>query len=195
VAARSIHLARLSVLTALGREEELKREVVKARRARVPLVQIKEVFLQSYLFVGFPKMINAFFALAELPGSRGGSPSEPKRNFMKRGLKNCRAIYGEQTEAMLGRMREMHPHLAEWIVSEGYGKVLGRRWLSSRDRELAVIPILALQDVKMQLRSHLRGALRMGVKPGQIRAVFRSCRSLIPAGRIRSALRILDSIL
>ena len=58
------YLARLSVLVALGREEELRREILRARRAGVSLVKIKELFLQSYLFSGYPRMINAFASRA-----------------------------------------------------------------------------------------------------------------------------------
>lgn len=187
-------LARLSVLAALGRERDLRRAILGARRAGVSLTQIKELFLQTYLFAGFPRMINAFLTLATVPNSRGGAPSEglllPGR-LRRRGEAHCRAIYGEQTDAMLARMREMHPDLAEWIVSEGYGKVLGRPWLGRRERELACIPVLALQGVESQLYSHLRGALRLGATRAQILQALRACRGLVPVRRLRLAGRLL----
>jgi 4-carboxymuconolactone decarboxylase len=194
---RIVHLARLSALAAVGRGGELRRAILRARRAGVPLSQIKELFLQSYLFAGFPRMINAFLTLASVPGSGGGAPSEgllaPGR-LRRRGEKHCRAVYGEQTDAMLARMREMHPDLAEWIVSEGYGKVLGRRWLGQRDRELASIPVLALQGVEAQLYSHLRGALRLGASRAQIRRALRACRGIVPGRRLDRAEKLLAGI-
>lgn len=194
MSARIGHLARLSVLAALGRDRALRSAILQARQAGVPLRQIKEVFLQSYLFAGFPRMINAFLTLATVPGSRGGAPFEGLLSpalLRRRGERHCRAIYGEQTDAMLSRMRELHPDLAEWIVSEGYGKVLSRPWLPQRDRELASIPVLALQGVESQLYSHLRGALRLGVAPAQIRRALRACRGLVPARGLRLAERLL----
>jgi len=194
VAVRIIHLARLFALIAVGRPSRLKSEIVRARRAGLSLVQVKELFLQSYLLVGYPRMINAFLTLASLPGTGGGAPSErgltPKR-ARARGERNCRAIYGDQAEPMLARMREMHPDLAEWIVCEGYGKVLGRRWLAPVERELASLPVLALQGVRKQLYSHLRGALRVGASRARIRSVLRACRGIVPASRLRMAGRML----
>ncbi len=191
------HLARLFALIAAGRGAELKREIVRARRAGVTLVRIKELFLQSYLLVGFPRMINAFLTLASLPGARGGAPSErglSVKRVRARGERNCRAIYGDQTAPMLARMREMHPDLAEWIVCEGYGKVLGRPWLKPVERELASLPVLALQGVRTQLYSHLRGALRVGASKDRIRSVLRACRGIVPAARLRGAESMLDDM-
>ena len=60
-------LARLSVLAALGRDAKLRRELRRALSEGVPIRQIHEAFLQLYLFAGFPRMINAFFALEGPP--------------------------------------------------------------------------------------------------------------------------------
>lgn len=189
-------LARIFLLGATGREARLRAELAGALDAGVPLVQIKEAFLQLYLFAGFPRMINAFLSLAEVPGSSGGARRErtsPTR-LRSRGLRNCRAIYGSQTLPMLARMEEMHPELPRWIVEEGYGKVLGRRWLSAKDRELISLPVLAWQGVKTQLYSHVRGALRLGNRPEEVSSIFAFCSGLIPASRHRLALGILRDL-
>ena len=51
------------------------------------------------------------------------------------------------------------------MVTEGYGKVLGRPGLALEQRELCIVAMLAVQGeaVRRQLVSHLRGALNVGV--------------------------------
>lgn len=66
------------------------------------------------------------------------------------------------------------PDLERWMVTEGYGKVLGRPGLTLADREVAVVALLAVHDAPVQLRSHLRGALQVGVSPSQVEAVLQS---------------------
>jgi 4-carboxymuconolactone decarboxylase len=77
---------------------------------------------------------------------------------------------------MISRMRAYHPDLAEWILSDGYGRVLARPGLSIRERELLVVAVLAALDIPLQLRSHVEGARRVGATPGEIRSVLEAVR-------------------
>jgi len=56
----------------------------------------------------------------------------------------------------------IHPALDRWMVSEGYGKVLGRPGLDLVHRELCIVGLLAAGVWDDQLYSHLRGALLAG---------------------------------
>ena len=75
---------------------------------------------------------------------------------------------------MIARIRSYHPDLAEWILSDGYGRVLARPGLSIRERELIVVAVLAALDVPLQLRSHVEGARRVGAKEAEIRAMVQA---------------------
>ena len=70
-------------------------------------------------------------------------------------------------------MKSYHPDLAEWVVVDGYGKVLSRPILSPRERELLIVAVLAAIDVPLQLRSHVEGARRVGATEEEIQAVLR----------------------
>jgi 4-carboxymuconolactone decarboxylase len=72
---------------------------------------------------------------------------------------------------MIGRMRGYHPELADWILEEGYGRVLSRPVLSIRERELIVVAVLSALRLPRQLESHERGALRVGATAGQVAAM------------------------
>lgn len=182
-------LARLSVLAALGREARLKRELRRAVSDGVPIRRIHEAFLQLYLFAGFPRMINAFMALEGL--SNGVDPYVEESPDLSRGEPLCRAIYGKNYEPMIRRMRSMHPELAKWILTEGYGKVLSRPELPGRDRELLSVAILTAQGLFVQLYSHVRGALNLGARPADLRGVLEACRDLIAKSRVEKCLSFL----
>jgi 4-carboxymuconolactone decarboxylase len=73
----------------------------------------------------------------------------------------------------------MHPDLAQWMIEQGYGRVLTRPGLSGAARELIAIAVLAAGGWERQLVSHLLGASRLGAPPREIR---RACRGGARAG-------------
>jgi alkylhydroperoxidase/carboxymuconolactone decarboxylase family protein YurZ len=70
---------------------------------------------------------------------------------------------------MLANMRALHPALAEWIVWEGYGKVLSRPGLTPAEREACSVAALVALRAWPQLESHARGALRVGLPAAALR--------------------------
>ena len=69
-------------------------------------------------------------------------------------------------------MAGFHPELAEWILDDGYGRVLSRPGLSIRERELIVVAVLSALRLPKQLESHVRGALRVGATPREVAAML-----------------------
>lgn len=72
----------------------------------------------------------------------------------------------------------MHPEVANWMLTEGYGKVLCRSHLNIQSRELLIITILIITSWDKQLHSHLRGALNVGVKPEEIESLINILQSI-----------------
>jgi alkylhydroperoxidase/carboxymuconolactone decarboxylase family protein YurZ len=64
--------------------------------------------------------------------------------------------------------------MAEWLVLEGYGKVLGRKGLNFKERELCVVSILAALKFEDQLYSHINGAFRAKASIVEIQSVIKS---------------------
>lgn len=54
--------------------------------------------------------------------------------------------------------------MAEWLIIEGYGKVLGRKGLSLKERELCIVSILSAMKFEEQLYSHIIGAINVKVE-------------------------------
>jgi len=90
-----------------------------------------------------------------------GTPDEWRR----RGEATCRLVYGEMYERLRVNIRALHPELDEWMIVEGYGKVLSRPGLDLARRELCIVAACAASRQERQLHSHLHGALNVGVAP------------------------------
>ena len=69
-------------------------------------------------------------------------------------------------------MAGFHPELAEWILADGYGRVLSRPGLTIRERELIVVAVLAALRLPKQLESHVRGARRVGATGREVSAML-----------------------
>lgn len=130
---------------------------------------VEEILLQSYLFLGFPAVLRGFELWRDVTGRAAPPPRDHDRSgWADRGERTCRAVYGDQYEALRENVRALHPELDRWMVEEGYGKVLGRPEVALPVRELCVAALLAVLHEPIPLYSHLRGALRAGVGVGEV---------------------------
>jgi 4-carboxymuconolactone decarboxylase len=189
---------RISAAIGLRDESLLERELRSALVQGIPVSAIREVILQSYLFAGYAAAINAFIVLNRLVVSddywrEAGFSLE---DWRERGSLLCGKIYGNQYEKLLQNMQQLHPDLAEWMIWEGYGKVLSRRFFSPRVRELLIVGMTAVLKVERQFHSHVRGALHVGASAEDLRSVFAQVVPLMEkqaAGNFQSALDVILS--
>lgn len=181
-----VRLARITAGVALRDEAKLGRELQVALSENVSVWLIRETILQSYLFAGYAAAINAFILLnslvpeGEILRETGGS----LRRWKQRGKKLCRAIYGKNYDKLIRNMNTLHPDLADWMLWEGYGKVLSRPFLSPRVRELLIVCITAVLNVERQFLSHVRGALNVGATPAEVSRVFEEATKFMEPARI-----------
>lgn len=160
----------MAAAIAVGDEAATARAARAARRGGVSAEAIFEAALQMYLFAGYPRAIIGLAAVAKAIGpARKPLTAGGVGGWAKRGIRLCRRIYGRSTERMLENMRALHPALAEWIVWEGYGKVLSRPGLTAAEREACAVASLAALRAWPQLESHARGALRVGLPAAALR--------------------------
>ena len=166
-AARS--LVRLSAALA-GGDRELRSAAMQAAAAQAEPVQVEESLLQSYLFLGFPAALTALAEWRELTGHapEPQSLNDDPGQWLSRGTAVCRIIYGRAYEKLRDSVRRVHPALDDWMVREGYGKVLSRGGLDLGTRELCIVAILSATGWEPQLHSHLRGALHAGCDPDSV---------------------------
>jgi alkylhydroperoxidase/carboxymuconolactone decarboxylase family protein YurZ len=172
-----LFLVRISARLGLREEEALKTELQAALQQKIPLLLIRETILQAYLFAGYAATINAFHLLNELVPDDSAFLLEEDGSlelWKERGNQLCRQIYGDQFEKLLKNMNRLHPDLADWMIWEGYGKVLSRPFLSPRVRELLIVGMTAALQVERQFHSHVRGSLHVGATPTELRRVLKA---------------------
>jgi len=178
-------LVRLSAALASRREEEVDRALSEAMGACSPRA-VEEAIVQSYLFLGYPAALNGLARWRSLSGvsPAAGEGEESPEKWRERGERVCRDVYQGQYRGLRENVRALHPDMEDWMVTEGYGKVLGRPGLPLRVRELCIVSILAVQEVPRQLHSHLRGALHVGATPGEVEVALALAEPhLSPSGR------------
>ena len=174
-------LVRLSAALGLGNPGRVRAALTECGDLAPPR-EVEEVILQAYLFVGFPRVLDAMRAWRDTePGrtARVGRadrermvPSRGTEEWERRGEELCRVVYGDAYRKLRGNVRRLHPDLDRWMIEEGYGKVLSRPGLDVRDRELCIVALLAVQDQEPQLHSHLRGVLRVGASESEVKATL-----------------------
>jgi 4-carboxymuconolactone decarboxylase len=164
--------ALLGLAAALGtRDAGSVRDALEAAHAAADATAVEEVILQSHLFVGFPDALNALAVWREVSGlpAPPGLGEDPAA-WEARGERVCEAVYGANYRKLRENVRALHPDFEGWMVSGGYGRVIGRPGLDLATRELCIAALLAVWNVPRQLHSHLRGALNAGASVAEVDA-------------------------
>lgn len=192
-------LIQLSAAIATSDEATVRYWLFQSARG-VPPLHVEELILQSYLFCGFPRALNAAREWRRVsqrlaPASDEAEDLSLAEEWRERGEQTCAAVYDGMYEKLRLNVRDLHPALDAWMVVDGYGKVLSRPGLDLPRRELCVVAACAAMGQDRQLHSHLRGALNVGVAPGALREAIDAIAGLIGAERARSALLLLARIL
>jgi 4-carboxymuconolactone decarboxylase len=177
--------ALLDVAVALGTRDAARcRRALEAAARAAPAVAVEEVILQSHLFVGFPDALNALAAWRELSGAPPPLPSaEGPAEWEARGERVCEAVYAHNYVRLRENVRALHPDFEGWMVTGGYGRVIGRPGLDLATRELCIAALLAAWDAPRQLHSHLRGALNAGAGVEEVDAAVEAACAAIPPER------------
>ena len=177
------HLVRIAGAIA-GSPEGQVRSLMSEALYEVDPISVEEIILQSYLFAGIPRTLNAMRAwrsVSERPAPATDAEASPAdfETWRGRGEETCAVVYGESYEKLRENIRGLHPALDEWIIVDGYGKVLSRPGVDLRTRELCVVAACAVSGQQRQLHSHLHGALNAGSSPGEIAGVLDALGDLI----------------
>ena len=176
-------LVRLSGIVAAGTELQIRDALNRAADDCRP-EWVEEVVLQSYLFAGFPRALNAAREWRRISGRSAPRTDEGEdlRNASRwrtDGEETCATVYGPFYERLRHNIRQLHPALDAWMIVDGYGKVLSRPALDLRRRELCIVSACALARQDRQLHSHLHGAMHAGASPAEVAAALDSVADLL----------------
>ena len=167
-------LVRLAAVIGAGTERQTRTALLDART--LPTEWVEEVILQSYIFAGLPRTLNAAREWRRLSGTAApatdtdADATAPGMSdaWRARGEATCETVYGDMYDKLRVNIPKLHPALDHWMIVDGYGKVLGRKGLDLVRRELCVVAVCALAEQDRQLHSHFHGALNVGATPAQV---------------------------
>jgi 4-carboxymuconolactone decarboxylase len=179
-------LVRLAAVVATGTEHTV-RAMMPAAASEIPHVWVEELLLQTYLFAGFPRALNAMREWRRVqPEPMVDGVSVDSEQQQADGEATCSAVYGTMYDRLRENIRALHPQLDDWMINEGYGKVLSRPGLDLQRRELCIVAACAADDQDRQLHSHLRGALNVGVAPSVVSSAIDALADLLGPDRAQS---------
>lgn len=186
-------LVRLSTAIVIGDWETVK-ELRLAAPEGEPDREWREAVLQTHLFAGFPRLVQALAELAEVGGL--GTPEatelEDELPGPERGRELFSRIYGDGADAVRKLLADHHPDFARWIEEHAYARVLARPGLAADRRELLAACALAALGQDRQLASHARGSLRCGANFEELLEAFEAASDLIGPERLDRARRIAE---
>ena len=180
-------LVRLAAIVASGSESDIRAAMGRVVSERVPPVWVEELILQTYLFAGFPRGLNAMrewrrASQLEAPERDEGQRLDATETWARAGERTCETVYGEMYERLRVNIRGLHPALDTWMIVEGYGKVLSRPGLDLKRRELCVVAACAVLEQERQLHSHLHGALNAGASAAEVDATLAAVDDMLETG-------------
>ena len=95
----------------------------------------------------------------------------PKKHGARysKGLSTLRRIHGDAGVQVLENLARTAPKLSEFVIAFAFGDIYARPQLSLRERQIATVASCAtLGHALPQLKSHINGALNLGITEDEI---------------------------
>ena len=165
-------LALIAASAVLRKEKFLRIILGYLKQKKINKQKIYEALLQTYLFAGYPSVLISLSIYSEYFTRKPQNFKWDITLFKSRGEENCRKIYGNKFNKLVTNIGSFSPDLADWLVTEGYGKVLGRPGLSLKEREVCNIAVLTALKFDSQLYSHINGGFRNGLQLAEIEKII-----------------------
>jgi 4-carboxymuconolactone decarboxylase len=147
--------------------------------AGLTVSEAKEVLVQLYAYVGFPRSLNALGELMKVlearkqRGIQDAPGHEPRRaiptgnELLAVGTANQTKISGQVVQ---GPLFDFAPVINRFLQAHLFGDIFERDNLDWQSRELATVGALAsTPGVESQLNAHMAAAMRVGLSPTQLR--------------------------
>ncbi len=172
-------LALFAAAVTFDESQITKSAILKAHDFKVSREEMYEIVIQSYLFLGFPRMLQAADVLQQVipVNCRGNENSNflsenSLSEWYKDGEEVCQKVYKKKYEPLKEKVLAFAPEIYHWMIAEGYGKVLSRKNLPLVTRELAIVSFLTMENRERQLRSHIIGAVNVGATKELVKLVI-----------------------
>ncbi|MBI1808479.1 MAG: carboxymuconolactone decarboxylase family protein [Gemmatimonadetes bacterium] len=110
------------------------------------------------------------------------------------GEATCATVYGRFYAKLRDNIRALHPALDDWMIVDGYGKVLSRPGLDLARRELCIVAACVATAQDRQLHSHLHGARHAGVSDATVLEALRALDGAVAPDDLARATLLWDKV-
>ncbi|HMQ67855.1 MAG TPA: carboxymuconolactone decarboxylase family protein [Ignavibacteria bacterium] len=191
-------ISKISAYIALDKLKNTKNSIIEYKSSEFSQLKLYEAILQTYLFCGFPAAIESLRIFNRVFDNFKFPEHSQKYDFnylMSEGEINCNLIYKNNYKKLIENMNNFSPDLKEWMILEGYGKVMGRKGLNLPEREIINVTILTARYYKHQLHSHLRGCLNVGISSDEVIEIIGSFNGFISKTNVNKCKKLFESII
>lgn len=197
-------IAPISALTALGDLPNLKIMLEEGLNAGLTINDIKEVLVQLYAYLGFPRALNGlgtFMSVVNERKERGiedsagteASPLSVAKSRLELGTEIQTYLIGEPAK---GPVLDFAPAIDIYLKDHLFGDIFGRDNLSYEDREIATLGALAgLEGVEPQLMSHINISMNIGLSEQQLNDVIDALENHVSRAVAQRATSALEKVL
>ncbi len=197
---RQKSLVEISALEAKGDVARLEDAISDGLDNGLTVNEIKEALSQLYAYTGFPRSLNALGVLQRVVEERttAGNAPEQGADYMLPADFDALKKGAEVQTKIVGRPYDYKfaPRTDYYLKAHLFGDIFASTVLSESEREIVTLSaIAALEGCDSQLRSHVNGALNMGVSQEQVDAipeVMESKVGNVEAYRVRKAIASLQ---
>jgi len=173
----------------------LNKKISRYKKQNFDPVKLYEVLLQTYLFCGFPATIESLNIFKNYyPDFRSYKAEYDIVQFKSSGISNCKLIYKKNYKKLIDNITGLSADLKEWMLVEGYGKVLGRAGLVIEVRELINVTMLCTHYYESQLHSHIKGCLNLNITKNDVKTVVNNLDTIAAKINIGKAIQLIDKI-
>jgi 4-carboxymuconolactone decarboxylase len=201
MSARQQAIPPIAAFMSVGDMPKLNAALNQGLDAGLTVSEVKEVLVQLYAYVGFPRSLNALGELMKVVearkqrGIKDAQGREPSRvaptgeALLAAGKANQTRISGGPVQ---GPVFDFAPVINQFLQSHLFGDIFERDNLDWQSRELATVAALAVTPgVEAQLLSHMRASMRVGLTQNQLRQLTQL---LASHGQERAAARAREAL-
>nr|WP_262710573.1 MULTISPECIES: carboxymuconolactone decarboxylase family protein [Dyadobacter] len=201
---RQQHLVNISAFTSKSDVANLRVALNEALNAGLTINEINEVLAHLYAYVGFPPSIRGIHLFKEVVAERQANGIKDQQGRESTPVVEDTTTYerGEEAQMIVTAMSAeqlktlfaFNPLIDVFLKEHLFADIFDRDILSYTDREIVTVSSLAsVQDPFV--RSHIGGALNVGVTPQQLEQVFDIIRGKIGKQQADTADKVLAEVI
>lgn len=200
---KRLALVSVAAYAATGRADKLKVALENALKTGLSVSEIREALSHQSAYIGFPRGLNGLIVFNNLikereaagikdEAGKDASPVAADSDFYELGEQTQKYIFGCDYS---GTVLFDAPAADYGLKAYLFGYLFSRDNLGFLEREIITVSTLVVLDnVNMQVKSHLSGARNLGVADEQFERIFKILSECVGEIKVQNARDVLKSL-